>query len=434
MRRSALALVGLLSACGGKIAQDAEPGDASPSGSFASRYAAECADAGTPPSALECTGLYADITTKQIAPGVRAYAPAVPLWADGSGKQRWIYLPPGTKVDASDPNEWKLPVGTKVWKEFSRDGKRVETRLFQKVQSNYWVYTTYQWNAGETAATMSFGGDIPWGDGGTYHIPKPDECDQCHRGRTDHLLGFEQVSLGLPGATGLTLPQLVAEGLISPAPSRTQLTIGDDGTGAAAGPLAWLHINCGVSCHNANENSTAYGASMRLRLDPALLDGRSSADFESRTTTIGVVANTPTWNGQTRIVPGDPHGSLLVKLITNRGTANPVSNQMPPIASVLVDQPDTQAVIDWIAKMPAADGGAGVSAGADAGANGGVDAGDTGIDAGDTGADADVDASATSSADASATSSSDATSGTDTDLDAGDGYDATLDDADAAGD
>lgn len=366
MKRIVCILLGLAVACGGKAlatsasSASSSPGDSSTSSDAGdsadagqSPYAAECADAATPPMAIECTGLYSNVGTKEVAAGVRPYAPSVPLWADNAGKGRWIWLPPGTTIDATDPSEWTFAVGTKVWKEFSRDGKRVETRMFEKVQSNYWVRTTYAWNVAETAATVSPGGDIPWGtDGGVYHIPTPDECDQCHNGRNDHLLGFEQVSLGLSAASGLTLADLVAEHLITPPPTRTSLTVGDDGTGVAAEPLEWLHINCGVSCHNDNSNSTAYGSSMRLRLDPTLLDGRSSAGFDSRTTTLGAFANNPMWNGQTRIVPGDPTHSLLVQLITSRGTDNAVANQMPPIATSLVDTPDTQNVITWIGKMP----------------------------------------------------------------------------------
>ena len=94
--------------------------------------------------------------------------------------------------------------------------------------------------------------------------------------------------------------------------------------------MAWIHINCGVSCHNGNSNSTAYGSGMLLRLDPTLLDGRSSVGFDTRTTTLGLLANNPMWTGQTRIVPGDPSHSLLVKLITNRGTDNPVAEPDAP--------------------------------------------------------------------------------------------------------
>jgi hypothetical protein len=325
----------------------------------ASPYAAECANAAVPPTQIECTGLYTDVATKTIAPGIRPYAPAVPLWADFATKLRWIYLPPGTTIDTTDPNDWTFPVGTKVWKEFTRDGKRVETRLWQKVQPTYWVRTTYAWSADELTATMSGGGDIPWSsDGGLYHIPTGEECDQCHRGRTDHLLGFEQVSLGLAGATGLTLAQLTQEHLLSPPVASTSLSIGDDGTGLAAAPMAWLHINCGVSCHNDNSNSTGYGSDMRLRLDVTLLDGGPSTDFETRTTTIGMLANNPMWNSEPRIDPGNSGQSLLVKLITNRGTDNPAANQMPPIATYIVDTPDSDNVIAWINKMaPLADAG-----------------------------------------------------------------------------
>ena len=367
-----------VAACGGRILSPPS-GDAVEAGVVAP-YATECVGAAVPPSSIKCTGLYSDVAAKALAVGVRAYAPATPLWADYATKQRWIALPVGTKIDASNPNEWIFPVGTKLWKEFSRDGRRVETRLFQKVQTGFWVRAPYAWNADDTEATLSGGGDMPWADGGTYHIPTPDECDQCHRGRTDHVLGFEQVSLGLRGATGLTLAELVTEELIAPPPSRTSLTVGDDGTGSAAAPLQWLHINCGTTCHNDNANSTAYGSSMRLRLDPTLLDGRSSTGFASRTTTLGMLANTPAWSGQTRIEPGDASHSLLVELITNRGTNNPVANQMPPIATLLVDPTDTQSVIAWIDKMTkapgASDGGldAGMHADGGKGADAGLDA------------------------------------------------------------
>jgi hypothetical protein len=340
------------------------------------RPGTQCANQSVPPSTLECTGLYADIASKTLAPGVQFYQPAVPLWSDNAQKMRWIQLPPGTQIDASNPNEWLFPVGTKVWKEFSKDGKRIETRLFQKLDRGpppYWVHATYAWNADESIAVTSGGGNIALdSDGGIYHIPTFDECDKCHKGRTDRILGFEQVSLGLQGAQGLTLAELVRVGIIAPLPQQVQLSIGDDGTGAAAPALAWIHVNCGVSCHNGNSNASAYGAGMRVRLDPTLLDGRppTAADFDSLTTTLGAAATTPAWIQPihwNRIVPGDSRHSLLVQLIANRGKNNPVGGQMPPIASAIVDNDDVANVVAWIDKMPS-------TAGMDAGSDGGVDA------------------------------------------------------------
>ncbi len=300
-----------------------------------------------PPSTLECTGLYTDIAHNVLAPQLRAYAPAVPLWADGSSKNRWIYLPPGTTIDATNPNDWTFPVGTRVWKEFSRDGIRVETRFFEKLSADFWAYGTYQWNSTETSATLAPGGNFTLPSGDIYHIPTQDECNECHGGRLDKLMGFEQVSLGLDGATGLTLEELVKENLLSPAPASTHLTVGDDGTGMAAAPLSWLHINCGVSCHNTDPGALAQGAGMVLKLDPTQLDGRSAKAFASYTTTVDQIATSP-FTGL-RIDPGSPANSLLYQLIDERGAV-----QMPPIASLYVDTTDVAVVSAWITAMPPA--------------------------------------------------------------------------------
>lgn len=308
----------------------------------------ECAGATVPPSSLVCTGLYADVAAKLTAPGVEPYAPAVPLWSDGASKQRWISLPAGQQIDNSTPDEWTFPVGTKLWKEFAKDGRRVETRLWQKVSATYWAGATYAWNADETAATLSGGGDIPWGSG-TYHIPTSDECQKCHRGRTDRILGFDQVLLGLDGATGMTLAQLAAAGRLTVPPASTQLSIGDDGTGQAAPALAWLHVNCGTTCHNRNSNATAWSTGMFLRLPADQLDGRPVGAFDTVSTTVGTPAASTAWQGQTRIVPGDPGASLLYHLITNRGQGN----QMPPIATSIVDPEGVARVGAWIQQLPA---------------------------------------------------------------------------------
>src|SRR5262245_3812814 len=87
------------------------------------------------PVDLRCTGLYADWASKTVAPDVQPFAPGTPLWSDGARKQRWIQLPAGATIDTTNPDEWVFPVGTKAWKEFSLGGRKVETRLFQKVSA-----------------------------------------------------------------------------------------------------------------------------------------------------------------------------------------------------------------------------------------------------------------------------------------------------------
>ena len=108
---------------------------------------------------LRCAGLYADFDAKRVDPALRAYKPALELWADGATKQRFISIPAGTKIDTSSFDEWIFPNGTRVWKEFRLDGKRVETRLYEKGTDARWRHAAYKWNADESDAERSQNGE-----------------------------------------------------------------------------------------------------------------------------------------------------------------------------------------------------------------------------------------------------------------------------------
>src|SRR5688572_33459749 len=85
------------------------------------------------PSTLGATGLYLNGSIEELGPGVQGFTPQYPLWSDGATKRRWISLPPGTAIDASRPAAWDFPRGTKFWKEFSVEGRRIETRLIERL-------------------------------------------------------------------------------------------------------------------------------------------------------------------------------------------------------------------------------------------------------------------------------------------------------------
>ena len=330
------------------------------------------------PTDLRCTGLYSDWASKTVAPDARPYAPAYPLWSDGAVKSRWIHLPTGTKIDATDPNEWTFPVGTKLWKEFVVGGKRIETRLYQKNGDGDWARTTYQWSADESTATRldtGFGGppadagvidDGGGADASTYYeIPSVQKCDQCHNGRLDKVLGFDAVNLGGAAATGVTLGTLKAEGLLvtsdggaSPLPAT--LTIPEDGTGKGRAAIGFLHSNCGIVCHNANPTATCSFNSMRLRVqveELVLTDGGTPSlqALQAYTTTHDVPAATglgdPAFKPYGRITHGDPSKSLI-RYLTGRRTANEVFGQMPPVDSHTVDVVDVANLNAWITAMP----------------------------------------------------------------------------------
>src|SRR5690606_11444060 len=143
-----------------------------------------------------CTGLYGRFEQRELACDVLGYAPAHALWSDGTDKHRYVWLPPEGKLDASDPDEPTYPVGTKFCKEFRlpNGGRLLETRLLQKADTG-WRYTAYVWSEGEAAATQSNDGvrDLY----GTRHVvPNRGECDECHRGRRDKILGWDALMLG----------------------------------------------------------------------------------------------------------------------------------------------------------------------------------------------------------------------------------------------
>ncbi|HEY2518176.1 MAG TPA: hypothetical protein VGI39_45210, partial [Polyangiaceae bacterium] len=208
-------------------------------------------DAGfAPVNDLVCTNLYSDFGSKALSPGVIPYDPGLPLWADGATVKRWVLLPgSGQKIDTTNMNEWQFPVGTKFWQEFTVTGHRVETRYYWKRGDNDWVRGSYAWSSDETKATYSGGGATDVG-GSSYTIPSQDQCDQCHLGREDRILGFEAVSLtsGAAKITGASLSDLVTA-----APGA--LSVPDDGSGKGAAALAWLHSNCGTSCHSNSPGS-----------------------------------------------------------------------------------------------------------------------------------------------------------------------------------
>jgi hypothetical protein len=306
------------------------------------------------PKTLSCTGLYGAAGTGTVDKAVptvnREFNPGTALWTDGAEKRRWIALPDGTKIDTSNPGGWVFPNGTRVWKEFKFNGKRAETRFMYK-HDDLWLFATYKWNETDTEATAVDGADVALVGGGTHSIPNLMQCNECHRGSRDKLLGFEQVLLGLPGAEGFNLTALVAENRLSNPPARTNYVIPDDGTGVAAKALSWIHVNCGVSCHNETGNAQANMSHMFLRIDPTTLDAASPAAWNIVKLTVGVPSVTANFRG-VRIVPGLPDQSLIVQLAQTRGS----NMAMPPIGTRIVDPTGIANVRDWITRLGGGNG------------------------------------------------------------------------------
>src|SRR4051794_37955716 len=63
------------------------------------------------PTDVFCIGLYANHDPNQHAKTAVAYLPGVTFWSDGAEKQRFFYLPPSSKIDTTNMDAWKFPVG-----------------------------------------------------------------------------------------------------------------------------------------------------------------------------------------------------------------------------------------------------------------------------------------------------------------------------------
>lgn len=299
-----------------------------------------------PPEKLSETGLYGDIATKQIAVAVRAFTPRFELWSDGADKQRWIYLPECSGIDTSDMNDWSLPVGARLFKEFSVDGARIETRLVQRIGpgDHDFIFAAYLWNDEETEAER-----VPQGQanakGTTHDVPDETACRRCHGseptagGRPSRVLGFSAIQLSDESA-GLNLAMLVSEQRLSHPPS-PNIVVPGDATAQAA--LGYLHANCG-HCHNDTASGVAQ-VDLNFWLD---VDLSTVASTPTYLTTVG--QPTTLFKDQhvtARIEPGKPESSAVSFRMGQRGN----NAQMPPIATEKVDEAGLAAIESWIASL-----------------------------------------------------------------------------------
>lgn len=309
-----------------------------------------CPTDGAIPDDLSCTGLYSDWSTKTVSPDAVAYTPALVFWSDGAVKTRWLYLPPGGVIDTSDMDNWVFPVGTKVWKQFAIGGQIVETRLIWKASASEWTYLDYLWSADGTSAKRFDDGETNV-NGTTYEIPSTSVCQQCHRGRTDVVLGIDLLGTGIAGAAGVTLAGLADAGRLSQAPSQTTVAIPEDSTKKAAAALGWLHVNCGSACHNVNGRAASTGLYMKLlaaQLRTADGGPGTVSALDTYATAVNVAGKVlPNGMPYDRIVPGDAAHSLIPLMALSRD-ADSGFLPMPPLVSHIPDTDGEAPVSAWI--------------------------------------------------------------------------------------
>jgi hypothetical protein len=293
---------------------------------------------GSPPPRLSETGLHDE--------GVLSYTPQYPLWSDGATKRRWIRLPEGGRIDGRDPEAWVLPVGTRLWKEFSLNGRPVETRYLERREDGSWLFAAYRWTPdGEDALLVGDAGARAVAEsapGVPYDIPGRWDCRACHD--DTGVLGFTALQLSPdrdplaphaepPGPDDVDLTDLLDRGLVTgmaPPPAAWPPRIGAS-TARERAALGYLAANCAV-CHRPGGAPDARDLDLR-----AHWIGRPPA-------VLPTAVDRPGRDGNILLAPGHAAASRLWRRMDSR---QPLL-QMPPLGTHRVDAEALALLAAWI--------------------------------------------------------------------------------------
>jgi hypothetical protein len=273
----------------------------------------------------------------------KRFEPQYPLYSDNSTKRRWIYLPEDTQINTQNLDGWVFPKGTILWKEFTLDGIKIETRVLEKIGDgtgvSAWRTSVYLWRSDQMDAdlldpsitdfyTSTSFPNATMGEKeiyaafdvqSRYRIARYDQCMTCHQGSADVSLGFNYLQLS--STRIVTIQILKDERKLSHPPM-----VYDElpGTLAQKAGLGYIQGNC-AHCHMGRagvpHNFKHYANNDRYTDEPIVVAAGNRAGL---------------------IVAGDPSSSILF----NRFTAT--TNRMPQIGSAIIDPVGESVLNQWI--------------------------------------------------------------------------------------
>lgn len=313
---------------------------------------------GSFPQTLAETGIFGNLASLTPLPGIEHYTINVPFWSDNAIKTRWFSVPSTNQfVGFSPENTWVIPTGT-VWiKHFDLEltngvassRKRIETRVLVKNASGPGGYgVTYRWGTSTENATLvpdaGFDEPIVINDSGVirtqiWHYPSRTECLVCHNQGAGFALSFKtpQMHRDHPysgGTTNQLLAMQRAGYFTGPIGSVNLLRRMDPATNTAVSVehrvRSYLQANCS-QCHYPGGPT------------PAGFDTRFFTSLPEANIVDGVLANNMGNTNRRVIVRGSTALSMMLSRISVRGT-----NQMPPLASNVLDTQGVALVTAWI--------------------------------------------------------------------------------------
>lgn len=346
----------------------AAAGGASGSGGSGGGSSAGCVVSKTDeeqPTLLSQTGCVDMASPAKPAPGLVPYSVRSALWSDGATKERFMRVPDGMKIHAldcavdvdackdpglggsgADEGHFEMPVGSVLVKNFSIDGKHIETRLFMRRSTQTWKGFSYEWNDPPTEATLipdtaefAMGKDRPLGGGAQiWHYPSRDQCLECHTKFAGRSLGPTTAQLNsdyaYPDGTANQLQKLTELGLFDVAPKNIAGYPDPAGTGTLEERArSYMQANCSICHRPGGEFST--------------IDMRFVTPFATTNLCGASERDTGTAVPAQRIVPGNPAMSAMSFRMHDLGDF-----RMPKIGSNMVDPAGTKLIDDWITALP----------------------------------------------------------------------------------
>jgi uncharacterized repeat protein (TIGR03806 family) len=276
------------------------------------------------------------------------YTLATPLFSDYAEKHRYIYLPPGTRMQANGDGLIDFPLGSALIKSFGyrqADGgyRTIETRLLLR-RANGWIALPYIWRADGSDADLRVAGGRqpvsftdPSGTARTisYAVPNRNQCKNCHE------LGGEVTPIG-PKLRNIEL-SAPARALVTGADwNGLHLPRWDDaGTGSLdTRARAYLDVNC-AHCHNPRGSASNSGLFLEYERLAAMTTGLWKRP---------VAAGRGSGGFEYDIEPAHPERSILLYRL---GSLDP-GVAMPELGRGTVHAEGLRLLEQWIAAMPAA--------------------------------------------------------------------------------
>ena len=344
------------------------------------------------PRLLSQTGLYRNIGSKATRAvsdtSVFAFSINSALWSDGSHKERFISLPPGTMVIPNDTAKFAFPDGAVLIKNFLIDtiygdngGNNrifIETRFLvyrSGAAGKKWSGISYRWRRDQSDAELvhpDSGLDFTHNvrhngqlKGKRWRYPSSQNCNSCHRGDETDLrgtLGFITPQLNRVVNGTNQLQSLVTRGILSANPvagnanAHRWYALTEDTVPLEKRVRSFFASNCS-HCHNprvflggADHNFEYYDPARRIewRMDSTL--GRDPT---------GAWVNKPSSSGNGfdyLIMPGYPDSSAIMNKMKTRIDAHlsPISGdimQMPPLATAQPDSAAVKLIEQWICSL-----------------------------------------------------------------------------------